>query len=442
MNNNRIENISLDRLENHPKNIRKDYGNLKELAASIVEHGIQNPLLVVPSPENDGKYWVVAGNRRLLAGRKSGLSEAPCIVTNMDGQEQAETMLIENLHRKNLSVPEEAAAFQMCLDDFGMDVKTLSQKTGFSRSTIRRRVNVAKLDRDILEKRAADPDIQLSFTILAQLEKVRDVGTRNRILEAASDEKDIACKVEQAVAEQDRARNLGKLKSMAKTLGICDAPKDAYENPYSGRWQILKAFDSRHVAPETLLTEHEAEIHGNTGLYFMVWYGKFRIIKDLEVDAGTEPGPEPQELEGPGEATGHIPPDGTNTDGTNGHDGEDADDSDGGDADGTDGTKTEETLSPAVPEEPSPEEIYRRKISGNVLLMKDLAAAMMDEMHDFYIGMTDGRYDAPEDMDALLEAAWDMLLHIEPDVNVHAIASGIIGRSAYDLDGSELEELS
>ena len=431
-----ITNISFDNLQIHPKNIRKDYGSLTELTKSINAKGIQNPLIVVPSPEDDGKYWVVAGNRRLLAGRKSDISEAPCIISDMDEQEQIESMIIENLQRKNLSIVEESQAYQMCLADYGMDIKTLSEKTGFSQRTIRRRVQVAKLDRDVLQRQMDNPEIQITFSILSQLERVNGIDARNRILEAATDEKDLACKIEQAVSEQNKAKILNRLKSMAKKIGIHDAPKEAYDNPYSGRWKIIKSLDPKQDLPDELLTDSELSSFEDGSLYCMSWYGKFRIIQDMEKDTPTgSPAEDEKEDAQPDGLTGDQDGSGDGSSGETG-DNTPADTACGDDTPDDTGRDAEQQ-----PEAPTEEELYRRQVSKNILLMNDLTAAMLDEMYDFFTGIIEGRFDPPEDMDALLGSAWDLLMHIEPDITMHAIASGITGQNAYNLDENAMRSV-
>lgn len=72
--------IKIEDLKRHPKNVRRKYEDIEELAQSIKENGIMQNLTVVPDKEEEGKYLVVIGNRRLTAARKAGLETAPCVV--------------------------------------------------------------------------------------------------------------------------------------------------------------------------------------------------------------------------------------------------------------------------------------------------------------------------------------------------------------------------
>ena len=208
--------ISIDKLLIHPNNVRKSYRDISELTASIREVGILQNLTVVPVPEEDGLYYVVIGNRRLQAAKKAGLATVPCVIAEMDEADQALTMLTENLQRNDLTIIEEAAGYQMCFSDFGIDVGTLAKKTGFSKTTVRHRLNVAKLDQDVLQEKLDDPSFQLSFTDIQRLERIRSIDKRNEVLEKAEDSRDLDWMVEQAVKDEELERRQKKMVALAK----------------------------------------------------------------------------------------------------------------------------------------------------------------------------------------------------------------------------------
>lgn len=142
---NNIIELKINMLEHHPKNPRQDLGDLTELADSIREKGILQNLTVVPN--DHGKYNVVIGNRRLEAAKLAGLESIPCVISLMDEAEQQAVMLLENMQRNDLDPYEQAHGFQMCLD-LGMTEDDLKKETGFSKKTIRHRLNLLKLDHD------------------------------------------------------------------------------------------------------------------------------------------------------------------------------------------------------------------------------------------------------------------------------------------------------
>lgn len=143
-----IVNIAIDRLFPHADNPRKDLGDLSELAASIKASGVLQNLTVVPDePDNpDTDYTIIIGHRRYAAAKIAGLTELPCIVVEMSEREQLQTMLVENMQRSDLTVYEQAQGFQMMLN-MGDSVAEIAEKSGFSQTTIRRRVKLLDLDR-------------------------------------------------------------------------------------------------------------------------------------------------------------------------------------------------------------------------------------------------------------------------------------------------------
>ena len=263
--------IKIEDLKVHPKNVRRKYEGIEELAQSIKENGIMQNLTVVPDKEEEGKYLVVIGNRRLTAAREAGLETAPCVVVEgMAEKDQIATMLMENMNRKDLTVYEEAEAMQMCFEDFGLKVEEIEEKTGLSKTTINHRLNIAKLDKETLVEKVEDKEFQLSLSDLYALEKVKDVNTRNKILKEAWDSKDLANKARQAAREEIREKNKGKLIAECEKLGINKAPDGV--SYYSNGWLQIK-----HISLDS--DEAEIGIKHTEGLYYVVSYTSLDIIK-------------------------------------------------------------------------------------------------------------------------------------------------------------------
>lgn len=209
-----IEYIRIDKLHPHPDNPRKDLGDLTELAASIKANGVLQNLTVVPL--EDG-YRVVIGHRRLAAAKLAGLEELPCVICEMTPQQQVSTMLIENVQRNDLTVYEQACGFQMALD-FGETVESLAQKTGFSESTVRRRVKLMELDREKLREASGRQAALGDFERLSQIE---DLTVRNEALEKIGT-RDFDWAVKAAIRTQAARKNrdaaVAELDTYAKRL--------------------------------------------------------------------------------------------------------------------------------------------------------------------------------------------------------------------------------
>jgi chromosome partitioning protein, parB family len=263
--------IKIEDLKIHPKNVRCKYEGIEGLAQSIKENGIMQNLTVVPDKEEEGKYLVVIGNRRLTAAREAGLETAPCVVVeDMAEKDQITTMLMENMNRKDLTVYEEAEAMQMCFEDFGLKVEEIEEKTGLSKTTINHRLNMAKLDKETLVEKAEDKEFQLSITDLYTLEKVKDINTRNKILKEASDSRDLANRARQAARQELQERNKAKLIEECEKLGINKAPEGVYY--FSNGWEEVKRFYLDEKG-------HKVEMKEVEGLFYTTNYNSFSLIK-------------------------------------------------------------------------------------------------------------------------------------------------------------------
>ena len=234
-----IQEIAIEKLKIHPQNVRKTYTGIEELADSIKAKGILQNLTVVKAPDDLESYWVVIGNRRLTAARAAGLKTLPCAVVEMSEKDQISTMLLENMQRNDLSVCEQAQGFQLMLD-LGETESSISEKTGFSRTTVRHRLNIAKLDQEILTEREENEGFQLSLTDLYELEKVKDIEERNKILAHASNSRDLKWSVERTVKEEKENQAAGEIAAKLEEMGVKAAPKKAKDERWSGKWEDVK----------------------------------------------------------------------------------------------------------------------------------------------------------------------------------------------------------
>lgn len=128
--------VKLDDIVPNPNQPRVhfDEGALEELSASIAEVGLLQPLVV--NPQDDGRFALVAGERRWRAARRAGLTEIPVVIRETDDQGTLTHALIENLQREDLGVLEEAAAYQALLEDHGMTHEQVAKAVGKSRPAI------------------------------------------------------------------------------------------------------------------------------------------------------------------------------------------------------------------------------------------------------------------------------------------------------------------
>ena len=125
-----------------------DEDGIKELADSIAEYGILNPLTV---RLRGGKYELVAGERRLRAARLAGVSDVPCILLDVNMEDASLIALVENLQRRDLDFVEEANGLSQLIRLFGMSQEEAARRIGKSQSAVANKLRLLKLPRDVLE---------------------------------------------------------------------------------------------------------------------------------------------------------------------------------------------------------------------------------------------------------------------------------------------------
>jgi ParB family chromosome partitioning protein len=126
-----------------------DDATLDELAASIREHGIIQPLVLTVDPQRPDRYWLIAGERRWRAAQRAGLQTAPAIVREANPQQLVELALIENLQRADLNPLEEAAAYQTLMAEFGLTQAEVADRVGKSRSAVANAVRLLGLPPEV-----------------------------------------------------------------------------------------------------------------------------------------------------------------------------------------------------------------------------------------------------------------------------------------------------
>lgn len=229
-----IKNIEISRIHPHYNNPRKELGDLTELAESIKKTGILQNLTVVPWFSNITKsgaddpvkqeemgYIAVIGHRRLAAAKLAGLKEVPCVISDMSYSEQIATMLLENMQRNDLTLYEQAEGFQMMLD-LGESVGDISEKTGLSTTTVRRRVKLLDLDKEKF-RQSVERGATLSDYI--ELEKIEDVDLKNSVLEAigtANFKWKLQSAIDKEQANKNREVLIAELAKFAKPVDDTD----------------------------------------------------------------------------------------------------------------------------------------------------------------------------------------------------------------------------
>lgn len=176
-----IQEIKINQIKANPYQPRKFFDPilLEELAKSISEYGIIQPLIV---RENKGKFELVAGERRWRAAQIIGLSSVPVIVKNYNDKDMAEIALIENLQREDLNYFEEAEGYKKLIDEFSLKQDEIAKRMGKRQSTIANKLRLLKLSDEIRKNISVDiiterharallklPDDQAQLNVLKEI---------------------------------------------------------------------------------------------------------------------------------------------------------------------------------------------------------------------------------------------------------------------------------
>ena len=145
--------LSLSEIERNRYQPRKNFDeeNLEDLANSIKERGVIQPIIVRKSNSNNSKYEIIAGERRWLAARKAGLHDIPVVITDADDLKSLEFAIVENVQRHDLNPLEEAQGYKRLIDEFSYDQEKVSKFIGKSRSHITNSLRLLTLPDDVIK---------------------------------------------------------------------------------------------------------------------------------------------------------------------------------------------------------------------------------------------------------------------------------------------------
>ena len=173
-----VRNVPIDRIEANPQNPRLlfEAAALEELAASIREHGVLQPVLLRPLGAN--QFQLVAGERRWRAARLAGLATIPALIEELDDDAAMEIAIIENLQREDLSPLEEASMYDRMIKDHGYSVRRLAQKLGKDKGYLENRLRLADAPQEVRDLVSVRKD---TLSHAYELMKVEDPKKRRRL---------------------------------------------------------------------------------------------------------------------------------------------------------------------------------------------------------------------------------------------------------------------
>lgn len=176
--------VNINDIEPNRDQPRKDFDEaaISELADSIAQHGLIQPIVVRPT--TDGRYSIIAGERRWRACRLAGLDEVPVIVKDADEQTLMEIALIENLQREDLNAVEEALGYRSLIDGYGLTQDEVAKRMGKSRSAVTNALRLLSLNETELEALRRGT---ISAGHARALLSCEDAEIRSKMLLAAAD---------------------------------------------------------------------------------------------------------------------------------------------------------------------------------------------------------------------------------------------------------------
>lgn len=226
--------LRLSEIEPNKEQPRKVFSEeaLNELADSIKEHGVLQPLLVRPLPT--GGYQLVAGERRWRASRMAGLQEVPVVIRDMDEEQAMEIALIENLQREDLNAIEEASGYKLLMERYGMTQEQVAKRVGKSRPAI---ANALRL-------------LHLPQTVITMVEEGEVSPGHARALLAFEDQNKLLSVAQKVKTGKYSVRDIEKMS------------KEKNEEPQD---QKVEAYQESWSAQETFFTEMELALSNELG---------------------------------------------------------------------------------------------------------------------------------------------------------------------------------
>lgn len=178
---NLVVNLAITDIDKNPFQTRhvNDDDALEELADSIKVNGVVQPIMVRPSEEDEGRFVLILGERRLHASKKAGKTHIPAIVRRVPAQQAAEMTIVENLQREDLSPMEQAESFRVLSQEFNLTQQEIATRVGLSRASVANYMRLLKLPITVMELLAQK---SINFAQAKELLKLED---NDRIAEAA-----------------------------------------------------------------------------------------------------------------------------------------------------------------------------------------------------------------------------------------------------------------
>jgi ParB/RepB/Spo0J family partition protein len=284
--------IEVDHIDSNPEQPRLafDEATLQELAASIREHGVLQPILV--RPRDDGRYQLIAGERRWRASRIAGMATIPALVEDIDDDTALEISIIENLQREDISVLDEAAMYDKMIREHGYSIRKLADKLGKDKGYLENRLRLADAPPEIRELVSLRKD---TLSHAYELMKVADPRKRRKLAgQVARNELSLVRLRERIEGRPARTGPDGEEGGGDTQAGVASAPDEAETadwSPNRGQAEpirddsLVAAKQQLNVAVEDLLDViRNPEVLGAIGPVDRTNLAKYLTIAKLRLE--------------------------------------------------------------------------------------------------------------------------------------------------------------
>jgi len=224
---NKIMEVDVEKIIPNSQQPRKNFESeaLKDLAKSIKEHGILQPLILVKTNTGDDKYQVLAGERRLKASKLAGLEKVPAIIRTATEQQKLELALVENVQRKDLNPIEEAFSFQKLITEFNLTQDRVADRIGKDRSWVSNHLRLFKLPKEIQDALAIE---KITMGHAKAILALKEEKLQRKLFNKIANEKFSVRETEEQVKKVSVKSHSRKVKVRdAEMLGLEDKLKDS-----------------------------------------------------------------------------------------------------------------------------------------------------------------------------------------------------------------------
>jgi ParB/RepB/Spo0J family partition protein len=289
--------VAIDHIEPNPEQPRMVFEQvaLDELAASIREHGVLQPILVRPLGPNT--YQIVAGERRWRASKLAGLATIPALIEDIDDDTALEIAIIENLQREDLSPLDEAAMYDRMVHEHGYSIRKLADKLGKDKGYLENRLRLAGAPPEIRELVSLRKD---SLSHAYELMKVEDPKKRRRLADQVARGELTLIKLRDKI-EGRRTRPGPAIDGMAEISDVAptDAPATTDDMDDGTVWSTAEARPAQAISDDSLVNAKQslsdavdelvgvlgsAEVRGSIGATDRVNLAKYLTIAKLRLE--------------------------------------------------------------------------------------------------------------------------------------------------------------